>query len=67
MQVAAAGNARWGFGIGCRGSVGQSELGVAALLKATWQDLCLASLLKDLLLILLGRLFRIDVMTLEGV
>jgi len=27
MQVAAPGKARWGFGIGCHGLVGQSELG----------------------------------------
>jgi len=30
MQVAAPVEARWGFGIGCRGSVGQSELGTVA-------------------------------------
>jgi len=36
MQATAPGEARWGFGIGCRGSVGQSELGAAALLKAVW-------------------------------
>jgi len=48
MQAAASGEARWGFGIGCRGSVGQSELGAAALLKAVWWDLRLASLLTHL-------------------
>jgi len=32
----------------CRGSVGQSELGAAALLKAVWWDLRLASLLTHL-------------------
>ena len=50
MQAVAAGEARWGFGIGCRGSVGQSELRAAALLKAVWWDLRLASLLTHLLL-----------------
>jgi len=49
MQAAAPSEARWGFGIGCRGSVGQSELGAAALLKAVWWDLRLASLLTHLL------------------
>jgi len=39
----------WGFGVG-RGSVGQSELGAAALLKAVWWDLRLASLLTHLFL-----------------
>ena len=35
-------------GIGCRDSVGQSELGAAALLKAVCWDLRLASLLTHL-------------------
>jgi len=48
-QRVAAGEAQWGFGIGCRGSVGQSELGAAALLKAVWWDVHLASLLTHLL------------------
>ena len=48
MQAAAPGEARWGFGIGCRGSVGQSELGATALLKAVWWDFRLASLLTHL-------------------
>jgi len=48
MQAAAPGEARWGFGIRCRGSVWQSELGAAALLKAVWWDLRLASLLMHL-------------------
>jgi len=48
MQAASPGEARWGFGIGCRGSVGQSELGAAALLKAVWWDLRLARLLTHL-------------------
>jgi len=30
MQVAAPGETRWGYRIGCRGSVGQSELGTVA-------------------------------------
>jgi len=42
------GQARWGFGIGCRGSVWQSELGAAASRKAVWWDLRLASLLTHL-------------------
>jgi len=42
MKVAAPGEAWWGFGIGCRGSV--------ALLKAIWWDLRLASLLMHLFL-----------------
>jgi len=37
MKVAAPGEARCGFAIGCRGSVGQSELGVAVLLKGDMQ------------------------------
>jgi len=37
IQAAAPGEARWGFGIGCRGSVGQLELGAAALLKGDMQ------------------------------
>ena len=49
MQAAAPGEARWGFGIGCRGSIGQSELGAAALLKAACMDLRLASLLTALI------------------
>jgi len=49
MHAAAPGEARWGFGIGCRGSVGQSELVAATLLSAVWWDLCLASLLMHLL------------------
>ena len=49
MQATAPGKAPWGFGIGCRGSVGQSELGAAVLLKAVWWDLRLASLLTHLL------------------
>jgi len=44
-HVAAPGEARWAVGIGCRGSVGQSELGAAASSKALWWDLRLASLL----------------------
>jgi len=50
MKAAAHGEARWGFGIGCRGSVGHSEFGAAALLKAVglWWDLRLASLLTHL-------------------
>jgi len=48
MQAAAPGEARWGFRIGCRGSVGQSKLGEVALLKAVWWDLPLASLLMHL-------------------
>ena len=51
MQAAAPGEARWGFGIGCRGSVGQSELRAAALLKAVWWDLRLTWLLTHLLFI----------------
>jgi len=43
------GEALCGFAIGCRGSVGQLEWGVAALLKAVWWDLRLASLLTHLL------------------
>ena len=31
MQAAAPGKTRWGFGIGFHGSVGQSELGAAAV------------------------------------
>jgi len=42
-QAAAPGEAWWGFGIGCHGLVGQSELGAAALLKTIWWDLHLAS------------------------
>ena len=45
MKAAAPGKARWGFGIGYRGSVKQSELGASALLKTVWWDLRLASLL----------------------
>ena len=48
-QRTAPDEARWGFGIGCRGSVGQSELMAAALRKAVWWDLRLASLLTHLL------------------
>ena len=48
MQVAAAGEAQWGFGIGSCGSVGRSELGAAVLLKAVWWDLRLESLLTHL-------------------
>jgi len=48
MQAAAPGEARWGFGIGCCGLVGQSELGAATLFKAVWWDLRLASLLTHL-------------------
>jgi len=48
MQAAAPGEALWAFGIGCRGSMGQSESGAAALLKAVWWDLRLASLLMHL-------------------
>ena len=51
MKAAATGEARWGYGIGCRGSVGQSELRAAALLKAVWWDLRLASVLTHLLLL----------------
>jgi len=47
---AAARDARWGFRIGCRGLVGHSELVAAALLKAVWWDLRLASLLTHLLM-----------------
>ena len=43
------GEARWAVGIGC-GLVWQSELGTAASRKALWCDLCLASLLTQLLL-----------------
>ena len=43
-QATAPGKARWGFGIGCRGSVGHSELGAAVLLKAVWWDLHVGSL-----------------------
>jgi len=50
MQTAAPGEARWGFGIWCRGWVRQSELRAAALLKAVWWDSRLASLLTHLLL-----------------
>ena len=53
MKAAALGEAWWGFGIGCRGSVGHSELGAAALLKAVWWDLHLASLLTVLFFFLL--------------
>jgi len=49
MQATVPGKARWRFGIGCRGSVGQSELGAAMLLKAVWWDLRLARLLTHLL------------------
>jgi len=49
LQAAAASEAWWGFGIGCRSSVGQSELEAAALLKAVWWDLRLTSLLTHLL------------------
>ena len=48
IQVAAGGEARWGFGIGCRGSMRLSKLGAAALLQAEWWDLRLASLLTHL-------------------
>ena len=50
---ACAGEARWAVRIGCRGSVGQSELCVVVLLKAVWWDLHLASLLMHLLVFLL--------------
>ena len=60
MQAAAPGEARWGFGIGCRGSMGQSELGVAALPKAVWWDLRLASLLTHLFILL--SLFGVQVL-----
>jgi len=50
IQLAAGGEAPWGFGIGCRGSLGQSELGAAALRKAVWWDLRFASLLMHLFL-----------------
>jgi len=49
IQVAAGGEVLWGFGIGCHGSVGQSELGAVVLLKAVWWDLRFASLLMHLL------------------
>ena len=49
MQATARGEAWWGFGIGCCGSVRQSEFGVAALLNAVWWDLRLASLISHLL------------------
>jgi len=52
MQATAPSEARWGFGIGYHGSVRQSELVVAALLKAVWWDLRLASLLMHLLFLL---------------
>jgi len=42
MQAVATGQARWAVGIGCRGSVNQSELGTTALLKVIWWDLRLA-------------------------
>jgi len=48
-QAMAPGEVRWLLGIGCRGSVENSELGAAALLKAVWWDLRLASLLTHLL------------------
>ena len=37
IQATAPGEAQWGFEIGCCGSVGQSELGASALLKAVLQ------------------------------
>jgi len=58
MQATAPGKVRWGFRIGCRGSVGQSELGSAVLLKTVWWDLCLASLLTHLLFFKL-RIYRV--------
>jgi len=42
-QATAPGKARWGFGIGCRGSARQSEVTTAVLLKAVWWDLRLAT------------------------
>jgi len=48
MQAAPACEARWGFGTGCCGSVGHSELGTVVLLMATWWDLRLVSLLTHL-------------------
>jgi len=48
MQAMAPSEAWWGFGIGCRGSVGQSELGATALFKTVRWDLHLASLLMHL-------------------
>jgi len=48
-QAMAPGEVRWLLGIGCRGSVENSELGAAALLKAVCWDLRLASLLTHLL------------------
>jgi len=44
-HAAAPGKAQWAVGIGCHGSVGQSELGAAASSMAVGWDLHLASLL----------------------
>ena len=52
-QAAAPADAQWAVGIGCRGSVGQSELGAAASRKAVSSDLHLASLLTHLFLVLI--------------
>ena len=51
MQAVATGQARWAVGIGCRGSVNQSELGTTALLKVIWWDLRLACLLTHLFIV----------------
>jgi len=48
-QAAAPGEAWWAIVIGCRGSVGDLQLQVAASCKAVWWDLRLASLLMHLL------------------
>ena len=47
-HAVAPGEPQWAVGIGFRGSVGQSECGVAASCKAVWWDLRLASLLMHL-------------------
>jgi len=48
--------------IGCRGSVGQSELRAAALCKTVWWDLHLACLLTHLFACLFACLFVCTVM-----